>query len=50
MIQTLLGPEIIVWLAVGQRYEASDSVRKFKELGYPQWTLRHDFMKTWVVS
>ncbi|MCJ1378129.1 hypothetical protein MMC17_001225 [Xylographa soralifera] len=43
MIQTLLGPEFIVWLAVGQRFEASDSVCKFKELGYPQWTLRHGF-------
>ena len=43
MVQTLLGPEFIVWLAVGQRYEASDSVLKFKELGHPEWTLKYGF-------
>ena len=43
MLQTLLGPEFVVWLAVGQRYEARESVRKFKEIGYDKWSLRHAF-------
>lgn len=43
MLQTIAGPEFVVWLAVGQRFEARESVRKFKELGYEQWTIRHAF-------
>lgn len=49
MLQTLAGPEFVVWLAVGQRYEAQESVRIFEKAkipsksGYTKWTLRHGF-------
>ena len=43
MLSTLLGPEFIVFFAVSHRLDASRSVQSFRELGYPQWTLRHAF-------
>jgi hypothetical protein len=57
MLQTVAGPEFVVWLALGQRYEAQYSVRKFRELeasrleacsgegarSESKWTLRHGF-------
>lgn len=42
-ILTLLGPEFVVWLAIGQRYEAKDSMKKFKASGHDGWTLKHGF-------
>lgn len=42
-ILTLLGPEFVVWLAIGQRYEAKDSVERFKASGHDGWTLKHGF-------
>jgi hypothetical protein len=43
MVQALVGPEFVLYFAVGQRYEAKESVIAFKQLGYPQWTLSHGF-------
>jgi hypothetical protein len=43
MVQALVGPEFVLYFAVGQRFEAKESVKAFRQLGYPQWTLRHGF-------
>lgn len=40
---TLLGPEFLVWLAIGQRFEAKEAVQKFKSSGHNGWTLKHGF-------
>lgn len=42
-ILTLLGPEFVVWLAIGQRCEAKDSMERFKASGHDGWTLKHSF-------
>ncbi|KAH0542265.1 hypothetical protein FGG08_003292 [Glutinoglossum americanum] len=43
MVQTLTGPEFVVWFACGQRYEANLSVKMFQEIGCSEWTIRHGF-------
>ena len=43
MMQTVMGPEFVLAFATGQRVEAKRSVQKFKDLGYPNWTIRHAF-------
>ena len=36
-------PEVVTGMAAEQWEAANQSVQKFKELGYPQWTMRHAF-------
>lgn len=43
MAQTLAGPEFVVWLTCGQRYEAKLSVKVFQDINCPQWTIKHGF-------
>jgi hypothetical protein len=43
MAQGLVGPEFIVYFAVGQRYEAKMSVTAFTKAGYTSWTMCHGF-------
>ena len=38
-----LGPEYILQIALGQWMSARRSVRDFRALGYPQWTMSHAF-------
>ena len=39
----ILGPELLLSVAIGQFASARRSVRRFRRLGYSQWTLRHAF-------
>ena len=43
MFWAIVGPEIVLVAAVGQRASAIRSVKRFKSMGYPQWTARHGF-------
>lgn len=43
MFWAVVGPEIVLSIAIGQYASARRSVRKFKRLGYDGWTLRHAF-------
>ena len=40
---TIAFPEVVVGMAAEQWESANQSVREFKRLGYPQWTMRHAF-------
>ena len=39
----IFGPEILVSFAIGQWFSARRSVAAFRELDYPEWTMRHAF-------
>ena len=39
----ILGPELVLAVAIGQWASACRSVKRFKTMGYPQWTIRHGF-------
>jgi hypothetical protein len=43
MVQGLVGPEFVLYFAVGQRYEAKMSVEAFTKDGYDSWTMCHAF-------
>ena len=43
MFWAIVGPEFVLTVAIGQRAVAQRSVKRFKGLGYPQWTIRHGF-------
>lgn len=43
MFWAIIGPELVLSIAIGQYASARRSVRRFDGLGYPQWTLRHAF-------
>ncbi|KAH0562641.1 hypothetical protein GP486_002681 [Trichoglossum hirsutum] len=43
MIWAIIGPELVLSVAIGQYASARRSVKRFRKLGYPQWTLRHAF-------
>lgn len=43
MVFTILGPEFVVALALGQRADAKRVRDRLHELGYSQWTLRQSF-------
>jgi hypothetical protein len=43
MFWAIVGPELVLSVAIGQRASARRSVRRFKALGHPQWTIRHGF-------
>lgn len=43
MIQTILGPELVLGFATGQRAEAKRSVKMLHDLGHTKWTVRHAF-------
>lgn len=40
---SILGPEFIFMLALGQHFSARASVKAFHRLGYHDWTLKHAF-------
>ena len=42
-MQGIIGPEFVLYFAVGQRYEAKQSVIAFRRVGYDSWTLTHAF-------
>ncbi len=39
----ILGPELVLAVAIGQWASARRSVVRFKSMGCPQWTIRHGF-------
>ena len=43
MLLAIAGPEFVLTAACGQLGTAQESVAAFKELDYPQWTVRHGF-------
>ena len=43
MFWGIIGPEIVLSVAIGQYASARRSVKRFKKLGCPQWTIRHAF-------
>lgn len=43
MFWAIVGPELVLSVAIGQYASARRSVRRFRRLGYSQWTLRHAF-------
>ncbi|KIV95671.1 hypothetical protein PV10_03295 [Exophiala mesophila] len=43
MAWAIVGPELVLSVAIGQFASARRSVKRFRNLGYPQWTLRHAF-------
>ena len=43
MIQAIMGPELIVGFATGQKVEALKSIELWKNSGYHEWTMRHGF-------
>ena len=43
MFWAIIGPEFLLSIAIGQYASARRSVKRFRELGYPQWTIRHAF-------
>lgn len=43
MFWAIVGPEIVLSVAIGQYASARRSVKRFHEAGYTQWTLRHAF-------
>lgn len=42
-MQAIIGPQIVLAFATSQRVAAKRSVKDFKAMGYPTWTLRHAF-------
>lgn len=43
MFHAIAGPEFVLGFAAGQYESAHKAVREFKELGHPEWTMRHAF-------
>lgn len=43
MMQAIMGPELIVGFATGQKVEALRSVEMWKRSGFEGWTIRHGF-------
>ena len=43
MLWAIIGPELVLAVAIGQFASARRSVRRFHGLGYKTWTLRHGF-------
>ena len=43
MFWAIVGPELVLSVAIGQHASARRSVRRFKRLGCSTWTLRHAF-------
>ncbi|KAI3325560.1 hypothetical protein HD806DRAFT_490648 [Xylariaceae sp. AK1471] len=43
MLFGIIVPELVLSISLGQYASARRSVQQFRELGYPQWTLRHSF-------
>lgn len=43
MLQAIVGPELVLAFATGQKVEAQRSVCKFKAAGFKGWTKRHGF-------
>ena len=43
MFWAIVGPELVLSVAIGQYASARRSVKRFRKLGYPHWTLRHAF-------
>ena len=43
MIHAIVGPEFVLGAAAGQYENALQATRRFKELGHPEWTMRHAF-------
>ena len=43
MMWAIIGPELVLAVAIGQFASARRSVRRFKGLGHTTWTLRHAF-------
>lgn len=43
MLWGILGPELVLSVAIGQFASARRSVRRFRRMGYEGWTLRHAF-------
>ena len=43
MFWGIIGPEIVLAVAIGQYASARRSVNRFRKLGCPQWTIRHAF-------
>lgn len=41
---TFLGPEFVFQLALGQWCSAHRSVNKFRDSGYPEWSMKHAFL------
>jgi hypothetical protein len=43
MFWAIIGPELVLSVAIGQWASARRSVHRFKAAGQPQWTIRHGF-------
>ena len=43
MFWGIIGPELVLSVAIGQYASARRSVRRFRSLGYADWTIRHAF-------
>ncbi|KAI0536540.1 hypothetical protein GGR58DRAFT_528213 [Xylaria digitata] len=43
MLWGILMPEVVLSISFGQYASAQRSVKRFREIGYPSWTLRHGF-------
>ena len=43
MVQAIMAPEFVLVFATGQKVDARRSVQLFKEIGHPEWSLRHGF-------
>ncbi|KAI1350940.1 hypothetical protein F5Y01DRAFT_315223 [Xylaria sp. FL0043] len=43
MLWGILMPEVVLSITFGQYASARRSVQRFRQLGYPHWTLRHGF-------
>ncbi|KIW27892.1 uncharacterized protein PV07_07590 [Cladophialophora immunda] len=43
MFWAIVGPELVLSVAIGQYASAQRSVKRFRHLGHPQWTLRNAF-------
>lgn len=44
MLHAIVGPEFVLGFAAGQYENAYKAVTEFKEIGRPEWTMRHAFM------
>lgn len=43
MLQAIIGPELVLGFATGQRVDARRSVEEYKKENFPSWTNRHAF-------
>ncbi|KAI0410735.1 hypothetical protein F5X98DRAFT_368631 [Xylaria grammica] len=43
MLWGILMPEVVLSISFGQYASARRSLKRFRDLGYPHWTLRHSF-------